>query len=107
RQDDTARQPAHPEQACAAAARARDRRGRRARAHHRRAQPGVPAGEAGVAAVRDPLVVGIVNATPDSFYDGGKYDPVAHARALLDEGADWLDIGGESTRPGAQPVSAI
>jgi dihydropteroate synthase len=56
---------------------------------------------------RDPLVVGIVNATPDSFYDGGKYDPVAHAQALVDEGADWLDVGGESTRPGASPVSAL
>jgi dihydropteroate synthase len=57
--------------------------------------------------LREPLVVGIVNATPDSFYDGGAYDPVAHARQLVDEGADWLDIGGESTRPGAAPVSAL
>lgn len=51
-----------------------------------------------------PLVMGIVNATPDSFYDGGAYDPVAHAARLLDEGADWIDVGGESTRPGARPV---
>jgi len=48
-----------------------------------------------------PLVMGIVNATPDSFSDGGQYDPRAHCDALLAEGADILDIGGESTRPGA------
>ncbi len=56
-----------------------------------------------------PLVVGIVNVTPDSFSDGGKYvrvdAAVAHALKLIDEGADILDIGGESTRPGAAPVS--
>jgi dihydropteroate synthase len=49
--------------------------------------------------------MGIVNVTPDSFSDGGLYDTtesaVAHGHALLDEGADILDIGGESTRPGA------
>ncbi len=53
--------------------------------------------------------MGIVNVTPDSFSDGGNYlDPqraIAHALTLLDEGADILDIGGESTRPGAEPVS--
>jgi len=53
--------------------------------------------------------MGVVNVTPDSFSDGGKFfDPqaaVAHARRLLDEGADILDIGGESSRPGALPVS--
>ena len=52
-----------------------------------------------------PRVMGIVNVTPDSFSDGGRYDTteraVAHGRALLAEGADLLDIGGESTRPGA------
>ena len=52
-----------------------------------------------------PLVMGVVNVTPDSFSDGGRYDTteraVAHGRALLAEGADLLDIGGESTRPGA------
>jgi dihydropteroate synthase len=57
-----------------------------------------------------PLVMGIVNVTPDSFSDGGRYyDParaVAHARQLVEEGADLLDIGGESSRPGAQSVSA-
>lgn len=55
------------------------------------------------------LIVGIVNATPDSFSDGGAYlDPVAasaHGLRLLEEGADLLDVGGESTRPGAAPVS--
>jgi len=55
-----------------------------------------------------PLVMGIVNVTPDSFFDGGQHlDPeaaLAHARRLIDEGADILDIGGESTRPGAEPV---
>jgi len=57
-----------------------------------------------------PLVMGIVNVTPDSFYDGGRYtDPgaaVQHARRLIDEGADLVDIGGESSRPGAAGVDA-
>ena len=57
------------------------------------------------AAPHAPRVMGIVNVTPDSFSDGGRYDTteraVAHGRALLAEGADLLDIGGESTRPGA------
>jgi dihydropteroate synthase len=56
-----------------------------------------------------PLLMGIVNVTPDSFSDGGRYvDPqaaIAHGRQLIGEGADLLDIGGESTRPGASPVS--
>ena len=56
-----------------------------------------------------PLVMGIVNVTPDSFSDGGRYlsAPAAleHAHRLIDEGADLLDIGGESTRPGAADVS--
>jgi dihydropteroate synthase len=51
------------------------------------------------------LVMGIVNATPDSFSDGGAYDPTAHALRLIGEGADWIDIGGESTRPGSRAVS--
>ncbi len=54
------------------------------------------------------LVMGIVNVTPDSFSDGGRHnrvdDAVAHAWRLLDEGADILDVGGESSRPGAAPV---
>jgi len=54
-----------------------------------------------------PIVVGIVNVTPDSFFDGGRYgDGVAHAEALLAAGADWIDVGGESTRPGAATVDA-
>lgn len=56
-----------------------------------------------------PHVMGIVNVTPDSFSDGGKFSStnlaVEHALQLIAEGADILDIGGESTRPGAQPVS--
>ena len=56
-----------------------------------------------------PLIMGIVNVTPDSFSDGGKYNTVDsavdHARRLIDEGSDILDIGGESSRPGAEPVS--
>jgi dihydropteroate synthase len=51
-------------------------------------------------------VMGIVNATPDSFSDGGRYDPLAHGLRLAEEGADILDVGGESTRPGAAPVDA-
>jgi dihydropteroate synthase len=57
---------------------------------------------------RPALVMGIVNVTPDSFSDGGRYlDPdraVAHALTLVAEGAGILDVGGESTRPGATPV---
>jgi dihydropteroate synthase len=60
--------------------------------------------------LRRPLIMGIVNVTPDSFSDGGQFfDPVraiAHAGRLVEEGADILDIGGESTRPGAQAVPA-
>lgn len=51
-----------------------------------------------------PLLMGIVNATPDSFSDGGQYDPIEQAERLIAEGADLLDIGGESTRPGSLPV---
>ena len=56
-----------------------------------------------------PLIMGIVNVTPDSFFDGGRYldtaAAVAHAVRLIEEGADLLDIGAESTRPGADVVS--
>ncbi|MDB5431123.1 MAG: dihydropteroate synthase [Caulobacter sp.] len=59
--------------------------------------------------VTRPRVMGIVNVTPDSFSDGGRFlDPgaaLAHARRLIAQGADILDIGGESTRPGAEPVA--
>src|SRR5580698_10122317 len=55
-----------------------------------------------------PLVMGIVNTTPDSFSDGGKFlEPggaIERGLRLVEEGADILDIGGESTRPGAAPV---
>ncbi len=54
--------------------------------------------------------MGIVNITPDSFSDGGQFskhsDAIDHARRLVDEGADLLDLGGESTRPGSEGVSA-
>lgn len=54
------------------------------------------------------LIMGIVNVTPDSFSDGGRFNDhgraVEHALTLIAEGADILDIGGESTRPGAEPV---
>jgi dihydropteroate synthase len=53
--------------------------------------------------------MGVVNVTPDSFSDGGRFEDaetaIAHAHRLLEEGADILDVGGESTRPGAAPVS--
>ena len=55
-----------------------------------------------------PFLMGVVNVTPDSFFDGGRYDDpqraVEHALRLVEEGADLLDIGAESTRPGAVPV---
>ncbi|MCG8276105.1 dihydropteroate synthase [Stenotrophomonas sp. NLF4-10] len=57
-----------------------------------------------------PRVMGIVNVTPDSFSDGGLHfdtdAAIAHGLALVEQGADLLDVGGESTRPGAAPVSA-
>jgi dihydropteroate synthase len=55
------------------------------------------------------LLVGILNCTPDSFSDGGRFDDpdqaVQAGLAMVEAGADWIDIGGESTRPGATPVS--
>ena len=55
------------------------------------------------------LVMGILNVTPDSFSDGGEFESfesaVAHGLAMIAEGADIIDIGGESTRPGSQPTS--
>ncbi len=55
-----------------------------------------------------PLVMGILNVTPDSFSDGGTHDSVeaavAHGLRMIEEGADIVDVGGESTRPGARPV---
>jgi dihydropteroate synthase len=70
------------------------------------------AGLAALLAQGRPLVMGILNVTPDSFSDGGRFvDPakaIAHACAMAEQGADILDVGAESTRPygGAQPVSA-
>ncbi len=68
-----------------------------------RADGGVPSGPP------RPLVMGILNVTPDSFSDGGRYaqadDAIAHGLDLLAEGADYIDVGGESTRPGAGRVS--
>src|SRR5215510_3089581 len=56
-----------------------------------------------------PRVMGIINVTPDSFSDGGRYQnleaAVAHGLKLAEDGADVLDVGGESTRPGATEVS--
>lgn len=64
----------------------------------------------GSIALDRPVVMGILNVTPDSFSDGARYtDPEAaleHALAMVDEGADLVDIGAESTRPGAEPVAA-
>lgn len=69
-----------------------------------------PRPPAGPLAFDRPLVMGIINVTPDSFSDGGDHPDsaaaIAHGRRLLAEGADILDIGGESTRPGADPVPA-
>ena len=57
-----------------------------------------------------PLVMGVLNVTPDSFSDGGLFEAhdgaIAHARQMLADGADIIDIGGESTRPGAPPLPA-
>src|SRR5215210_6295718 len=57
----------------------------------------------------DPVLMGVLNVTPDSFSDGGEFfvvEPaVAQAEKMLDEGAHMIDVGGESTRPGSDPVS--
>ncbi len=64
----------------------------------------------GTIALDHPVVMGIVNVTPDSFSDGGRFDrpeaAVAHAEQLKADGCELLDVGGESTRPGSAPVSA-
>lgn len=58
---------------------------------------------------KEPLIMGVVNVTPDSFSDGGRWmspdEALKHGCRLVEEGADLLDIGGESTRPGAMPIS--
>src|SRR5829696_138280 len=55
------------------------------------------------------LIMGILNVTPDSFSDGGQFldfdNALAHAEQMISEGADIIDVGGESTRPGGEPVS--
>jgi dihydropteroate synthase len=55
-----------------------------------------------------PLIMGVINVTPDSFSDGGSFtssrNAVAHGRRLIEQGADLLDLGGESSRPGAEPI---
>jgi dihydropteroate synthase len=57
-----------------------------------------------------PLIMGILNVTPDSFYDGGAHqgteEALRHARQMIADGADIIDVGGESTRPGSDPVSS-
>jgi len=70
------------------------------RAHPALAVPG------GALRLDEPQVMGILNVTPDSFSDGGRHsaDPGDHARAMLEAGAAIIDVGGESTRPGADPV---
>lgn len=73
-------------------------------------RPGSPIQSVVMQARLGPLVMGVVNATPDSFSDGGRYlDPeaaIAHGVALLRAGADLLDVGGEATNPRAVPVDA-
>ena len=67
-----------------------------------------PRGEGAQPPPRSFRVMGVVNVTPDSFSDGGRYldsgAAVAHGRELIEQGADIVDVGGESTRPGADPV---
>jgi len=61
-------------------------------------------------ALHRPLLMGVLNVTPDSFSDGGRWfdtdHAIAHGRALLEAGADIVDVGGESTRPGAEPLAS-
>ncbi|MEM7235110.1 MAG: dihydropteroate synthase, partial [Planctomycetota bacterium] len=68
----------------------------------------LPRGRALSLGVR-PLIMGILNVTPDSFSDGGQFSErdaaVAQARQMLEDGVDVIDIGGESTRPGAEEIS--
>ena len=55
-----------------------------------------------------PRIMGVLNITPDSFHSGSRFnsvdDALSRAKQMIEDGADWLDIGGESTRPGAEPV---
>jgi dihydropteroate synthase len=75
--------------------------------HYQGAMTALPASQP--VRARPVQVMGVINVTPDSFSDGGRFDDlgaaILHARRLIAEGADILDVGGESTRPGAAPVS--
>ena len=62
------------------------------------------AGREGVV-IRRPKIMGIINATPDSFYAKSRNGNIARAKEMLSNGAEWIDIGGESTRPGAESIS--
>jgi len=67
-------------------------------------------GHAGLSPLgRGTIIMGILNVTPDSFFDGGKFIDTSaaldRAMQMIDDGADWVDIGGESSRPGASPVT--
>ena len=59
--------------------------------------------------IKMPIIMGILNLTPDSFSDGGLYNEtqvaLAHAREMIEQGAHMVDVGGESTRPGSAPVT--
>jgi dihydropteroate synthase len=72
-------------------------------------RPYFQCGRVGFYLDRKPIVMGVLNVTPDSFSDGGRFAglefAVAHAERLVEEGVDILDIGGESSRPGAPPVA--
>ena len=74
-------------------------------------QSGVTSSNSGRTSGSVTTILGILNVTPDSFSDGGRYldtgAAVAHAKAMLAEGADIIDVGGESTRPGATPIDHL
>jgi dihydropteroate synthase len=79
-------------------------------AHHEKIVPCIsPRSSFAGLSVQRPLIMGVLNVTPDSFSDGGKFlktdAAIAHGVALLEQGADIIDVGGESTRPGAAAVS--
>ena len=80
-----------------------------ARQRRRTPHPQIRIGEQVFDVRRRALVVGILNRTPDSFYDGGKFanekDLLLHAEKMLNEGAAIIDVGGMSTRPGAEMIS--
>jgi dihydropteroate synthase len=72
-------------------------------------RPGAWRTARGTVALERPIIVGVLNMTPDSFWSGSRVEPdavIARAATLIEDGADILDVGGESTRPGASTVSA-